>query len=76
MSRPTRGELLARIAADPQALFTPAEVAVLYRVHRRTVTRWSSEHRLPEPKPTQGGHRRWEAQDLAPLFGIVYGGEP
>lgn len=38
---------------------TPAEVAVMFRVDPKTVTRWAQTGRLQEDFRTPGGHRRW-----------------
>lgn len=42
--------------SDP--LMTPAEVAAVFRVDPKTVTRWAKEGRL-EAIRTLGGHRRY-----------------
>ena len=41
-------------------LLTCAEVAVLFRVDPKTVTRWARDRRLPHIV-TPGGHRRYPA---------------
>lgn len=57
-----------RVAADP--LLTPAEVALLFRVDPKTVTRWAKAGKL-KPIRTLGGHRRyWEAEIRALLHGV------
>ena len=49
---------------DPQArLLTPGEVAHLFRVDPKTVTRWANEGRLPSIR-TLGGHRRFPAAEV------------
>lgn len=61
---------------DPEhhRLLTPAEVAALFRVDPRTVTRWAVSGRLHSIR-TPGGHRRFPEKDvLALLEGI--GAEP
>lgn len=45
------------------ALLTPAEVARLFRVSPKTVTRWSRAGKLTALK-TLGGHRRFRAGDV------------
>ena len=45
---------------DPDALLTPAEVASLFRVTPKTVTRWAEAGKLPVVR-TLGGHRRFPA---------------
>ncbi|MGH3097490.1 MAG: BldC family transcriptional regulator [Streptosporangiales bacterium] len=57
---------------DPEhhRLLTPAEVAALFRVDPRTVTRWAVSGRLHSIR-TPGGHRRFPEKDvLALLEGI------
>jgi len=50
-------------------LLTPAEVAALFRVDPKTVTRWASAGRLSSVR-TPGGHRRfYEAEVQALLCG-------
>ncbi|MFI7072077.1 BldC family transcriptional regulator [Micromonospora sediminicola] len=39
-------------------LLTPGEVAKLYRVDPKTVTRWAAAGRIPSIR-TPGGHRRF-----------------
>jgi excisionase family DNA binding protein len=41
-------------------LLTPREVAALFRVDAKTVTRWAKAGKLPCVK-TLGGHRRYRA---------------
>lgn len=53
----------------PEALLTPAEVAIMFRVDPKTVTRWAKAGRLSSLK-TLGGHRRYrEAEVLSLLHG-------
>ena len=54
-------------------LLTPGEVAHLFRVDPKTVTRWAKEGRLPSIR-TLGGHRRFPAAEvLAALAKDSYG---
>lgn len=47
--------------ADPfEKLFTPSEVARLFKVDTRTVARWARTGKLPY-LTTMGGHRRFPA---------------
>ncbi|CAN5906393.1 developmental transcriptional regulator BldC [soil metagenome] len=48
---------------DLDGLLTPAEVASLFRVTPKTVTRWAEAGKLPAIK-TLGGHRRFPARDV------------
>jgi excisionase family DNA binding protein len=48
-------------------LLTPAEVATLFRVTPKTVTRWAVAGKLSSIR-TLGGHRRYRASDIRELF--------
>ena len=48
-------------AAD--ALLTPAEVAALFRVNPKTVTRWARAGKITAVR-TLGGHRRFHAAEI------------
>ena len=48
-------------------LMTPAEVAVLFKVDPKTVTRWAQQGRLPFVR-TLGGHRRYKRDDVMALY--------
>jgi excisionase family DNA binding protein len=55
---------------DAEALLTPAEVATMFRVDPKTVTRWAKSGKLTSIR-TLGGHRRYrEAEVRALLAGI------
>lgn len=47
--------------SDP--LLTPSEVARMFRVDPKTVTRWAQAGRLPAIR-TLGGHRRFRLSDI------------
>ena len=44
-------------------LLTPAEVAAMFRVNAKTVTRWSRSGKLRSTK-TIGGHRRFYRSEV------------
>ena len=44
-------------------LLTPSEVAVLFRVDPKTVTRWAQAGRISSIR-TIGGHRRFRASEV------------
>ena len=44
-------------------LMTPSEVAALFRVDVKTITRWAKAGKLPCFK-TPGGHRRYRRGDI------------
>lgn len=55
---------------DTDPLLTPAEVASMFRVDPKTVTRWAKSGKLTSIR-TLGGHRRYrEAEVKALLAGI------
>ena len=55
---------------EPETLLTPAEVAAMFRVDPKTVTRWAKAGKLDSIR-TLGGHRRYrESEVLALLAGI------
>lgn len=47
----------------PDALLTPSEVAKLFRVNPKTVTRWARAGKLNAIR-TLGGHRRFRASEI------------
>lgn len=49
-------------------LLTPSEVAALFRVDPKTVTRWAAAGRLASVR-TPGGHRRFWESDVSALLG-------
>jgi excisionase family DNA binding protein len=44
-------------------LLTPAEVAVMFRVNPKTVTRWARAGKISAVR-TLGGHRRFRASEI------------
>lgn len=52
---------------DAHDLMTPSEVAALFRVDVKTVSRWAAEGRLPYIR-TLGGHRRYPRRDVLRLL--------
>ena len=51
--------------SNPEELLTPSEVAALFRVDPKTVTRWAKAGKLSCVK-TLGGHRRYLASEVPP----------
>jgi excisionase family DNA binding protein len=47
----------------PEALLTPSEVAALFRVNPKTVTRWARAGKLTAIR-TLGGHRRFGVSEI------------
>jgi excisionase family DNA binding protein len=57
------------MTAEPQeVLLTPSEVANLFRVDPKTVTRWAKAGKLTAIK-TLGGHRRYKESEVKALLG-------
>jgi excisionase family DNA binding protein len=52
---------------DRERLLTPAEVAQLFRVHPKTVSRWVQAGKLSAVR-TLGGHRRYRAHEVYALL--------
>ncbi|HWS58753.1 MAG TPA: BldC family transcriptional regulator [Actinotalea sp.] len=55
---------------DVDALLTPGEVAVLFRVDPKTVTRWADAGKISTVR-TLGGHRRFPEREIRGLLGTV-----
>lgn len=51
----------------PEALLTPSEVASLFRVDPKTVTRWAKAGKLTSIR-TLGGHRRYREAEVRDLL--------
>ena len=52
---------------DPERLLTPREVAAMFRVDPKTVTRWAQAGKLQYVR-TLGGHRRYRSMDVEALL--------
>ena len=50
-------------AAERNELLTPAEVAVMFRVNPKTVTRWARAGKISAIR-TLGGHRRFRRDEI------------
>ena len=57
-------------ATNQETLLTPAEVASLFRVDPKTVTRWAKAGKLTSIK-TLGGHRRYKESEVKELLKSV-----
>jgi excisionase family DNA binding protein len=60
-----RGDALG--LPEPERLLTPAEVAAMFRVDPKTVTRWAKDGRLTAVR-TLGGHRRYLESEVLALL--------
>jgi excisionase family DNA binding protein len=52
---------------EPEELLTPAEVAAMFRVSPKTVTRWHRSGKISAIR-TLGGHRRFRANEVRRLL--------
>jgi excisionase family DNA binding protein len=53
--------------SEQEVLLTPAEVASLFRVDPKTVTRWAKSGKLASIR-TLGGHRRYKESEVKALL--------
>ncbi|KQY56978.1 MULTISPECIES: BldC family transcriptional regulator [unclassified Nocardioides] len=54
--------------SDAENLLTPSEVAALFRVDPKTVTRWAKAGKIGSIR-TLGGHRRFRESEVMELLG-------
>ncbi|MHA6624352.1 BldC family transcriptional regulator [Pseudonocardia sichuanensis] len=54
-------------AGSTERLLTPGEVAALFRVDPKTVTRWASAGRIGSIR-TPGGHRRFRESEVRSML--------
>lgn len=57
---------------DADNLLTPSEVAALFRVDPKTVTRWAKAGKIGSIR-TLGGHRRFRESEVMELLRSVQG---
>lgn len=55
---------------ETEPLLTPAEVAAMFRVDPKTVTRWAKAGKLSSIR-TLGGHRRYRESEVRELLSGV-----
>lgn len=53
--------------SEQEVLLTPSEVAALFRVDPKTVTRWAIAGKLTSIR-TLGGHRRYKESEVTALL--------
>jgi excisionase family DNA binding protein len=58
---------VVNVSSDQEVLLTPAEVASLFRVDPKTVTRWAKSGKLTSIR-TLGGHRRYKESEVKALL--------
>ena len=56
-----------RTVPDAERLLTPAEVAAMFRVDPKTVTRWAKAGKISAIR-TLGGHRRYRESEVLELL--------
>ena len=66
---------MAGRSLDGEELLTPSEVASLFRVDPKTVTRWAKAGKLTSIR-TWGGHRRFRAEEVYSLLQQTTGQRP
>ena len=59
--------MMSMRVADSEALLTPSEVAALFRVDPKTVTRWAKAGKISSIR-TLGGHRRFRETEIRDLL--------
>ena len=60
------------LPTEQEVHLTPAEVASLFRVDPKTVTRWAKAGKLTSIR-TLGGHRRYKDSEVKALLNTVTG---
>jgi len=63
---------MQKMTSEQEVLLTPAEVASLFRVDPKTVTRWAKAGKLTSIR-TLGGHRRYKDSEVQALLNSVSG---
>ena len=58
------------MASEQEVLLTPSEVASLFRVDPKTVTRWAKAGKLTSIR-TLGGHRRYKESEVMALINLI-----
>jgi excisionase family DNA binding protein len=58
-----RSPLVVEPPSEPEELLTPSEVAAMFRVNPKTVTRWARSGKISAIR-TLGGHRRFRATEI------------
>jgi excisionase family DNA binding protein len=64
---------LSARAPEGDRLLTPAEVAAVFRVNPKTVSRWAKTGRIAAVR-TPGGHRRYRQADVVALLSVTADG--
>jgi excisionase family DNA binding protein len=64
-----RGHLPPGGSPEVERLLTPAEVAAMFRVDPKTVTRWAKAGKLSSIR-TLGGHRRYRESEVHAFLAV------
>ena len=64
------GGIMRTPRPETEPLLTPAEVATMFRVDPKTVTRWAKAGKLASVR-TLGGHRRYSETEVRGLLASV-----
>jgi excisionase family DNA binding protein len=62
-----RSTMTVTTTGNAERLLTPGEVAALFRVDPKTVTRWASAGRIGSIR-TPGGHRRFRESEVREML--------
>ena len=62
--------MIGQVSDPDDRLLTPSEVAAMFRVDPKTVTRWATAGKLASIR-TLGGHRRYRAGEVRMLLAGV-----
>jgi excisionase family DNA binding protein len=65
-----RMQMVHPLPEAAETLLTPAEVAALFRVDPKTVTRWARAGKLASIR-TLGGHRRYRESEVRALLSEI-----
>jgi len=68
-----RSVLVVEPPSEPEELLTPSEVAAMFRVNPKTVTRWARSGKISAIR-TLGGHRRFRAAEIRKFLDQVEDG--
>jgi excisionase family DNA binding protein len=69
VNRSRRRRQMMKAPENSEKLLTPSEVAALFRVDPKTVTRWAKAGKLSSIR-TLGGHRRYRESEIRELIEV------
>lgn len=62
---------MSHTSPEPGRLLRTGEVAAVFRVHPKTVSRWAKNGKLPASSRTLGGHARFRESEVRALLAGV-----